>query len=301
MRKRFPLFLALGAGVAFAAAWSQRRRQERALQWSKQEMHQEPGVAAITGASSGIGEAFARSLARQGYNLLLIARREERLRALAEELQNSYSVQVEVLAADLSSPVDVERAAARLAEIPNLNLLINNAGFGTGGKFAEIDVQPELQMIQVHIASPVRLTRAVLPGMIERGHGGVIQVSSIAGLLPMPGNATYGATKSYLNFFTGSLNAELRGTGVRVQALCPGFTMSEFHDVAGIDRSIIPAFLWMQPGPVVAESLQGLREGREIVIPGWFYHLLAAVMRFPLVVPLARRVQEYRLEHQWRH
>lgn len=300
MNKRFSLFFAAGAGLALAAVMDQRRRQEHAAQWARRASRTAAGVVAITGASSGIGAAFARALASEGHDLLLIARREDRLRALAEEIQRDRPITVEVLSADLSVPEDIERAAARLSEIPNLELFVNNAGFGASGKFAAADPQVDQRMIHVHVAAAVRLTRAVLPGMIERGHGGVINVSSIAGLMPMPGNITYGSTKSYLNFFSEALHLELRGTGVRVQALCPGFTWSEFHDVANEDRSVIPSFLWMQPEPVVEESLRGLREDRVIVVPGLVYRMIAWVMRLPLVKPLARKVQEIRLENQRR-
>lgn len=295
MKDKASILWGLGAGLALvAAAYEQRRRMAKARAWA-QQVESRPGTAVVTGASAGIGAVFARALAQQGYNLLLIARREDRLQMLAGELQSTYGVRVAVLSADLGNPEDLERAAARVAEIADLNVLVNNAGFGTGGDFATLDIQPELQMIRLHVTASVRLMHAVLPGMLRRQHGGIINVASIAGLLPMPGNATYGATKSYLIFFTGSLNAELAGTGVRVEALCPGFTLSEFHDVVRMDRSIIPSFLWCRAEDVVAEALQGLREGREVVIPGAIYKLLGAIMRFPPVAPLARMVQRERL------
>lgn len=294
MKKNAPLFLALGAGLALYNLYQQRRRADNARVWG-QQIERRPGTALITGASAGIGAVFARALARQGYHLVLVARRTELLQKVADELERAYPVQVEVLSADLTDPIDLELVAARLMEIPDLDLLVNNAGFGTGGNFAEINLQPELQMIRLHITASVRLIHAALPGMICRGRGGIINVSSVAGLLPMPGNATYGATKSYLIFFTRSLNAELAGTGVRVEALCPGFTLSEFHDVAGMERSVIPSFLWCRAEDVVAEALHGLGEGREVVIPGNIYKVLGLVLQLPLVAPLAREVQRYRL------
>lgn len=295
MKNRGLLFWGLGAGLALlAGVYRQQRRAANASIWA-QQVERQPGMAVVTGASAGIGAVFARALARQGYNLLLIARRADRLQQIADELQAAYRVKVEILSADLGDPDDLERAAARLAEIQDLDLLVNNAGFGTGGNFATLDLPPELQMIRLHVTASVRLIHAALPGMIRRHQGGIINVASIAGLLPMPGNATYGATKSYLIFFTGSLNAELAGTGVRVQALCPGFTLSEFHDVVQMDRSVIPSFLWCRAEDVVAESLQGLREGREVVIPGAVYKLLGLILKVPLVAPLAREVQRLRL------
>lgn len=298
MRKGLSIALALSAALGGFALLNGRRTAAMRRRWQTREAEIGPGTAFITGASSGIGAAFARALARQGYRLVLLARREDRLKALAEELRAGGAGDVRILAADLSDPEAVERAAQVLAEIPDLTLLINNAGFGTGGRFDQVDVEPELRMIQVHAIASVRLTRAALPGMIARGHGGVINVSSIAGLLPMPGNTIYGATKSFLIFFTGSMNSELAGSGVRVQALCPGFTYSEFHDVMGVERSFLPRIFWMEASDVVKESLRGLRTGQEIVIPGAGYRVLAFFIRLPLSAPLARLVQRYRLKLQ---
>ncbi len=280
--------MAIGAGAALVTVLQQQRRQANALQWAQlraqRRMHGGPGPAFITGASSGIGEAFARELAYRGYNLVLLARREDRLRALAGELQRVYSVLVETLVADLSDPADVERAALRVSEIPDLDLLVNNAGFGDSGFFTEVDPQEELRMIRVHVEASVRLARAALPGMVERGFGGIINVSSMAGLFAYAGSHTYGATKAYLNFFSESLSYELAGTGVRVQALCPGFTYTEIHKNG---RPNLPRFMWMNPEDVVNASLQGLREGRVIVVPGRVYQALYALLNLPLVRPLA--------------
>jgi short-subunit dehydrogenase len=289
----------MGTGLAFWTFWQERRRQENAREWRHHEVKDGRGTAFITGASSGIGEVFARTLARQGYSLVLLARREERLAALAEAIRLEHPVQVEILAADLSDPADLERAVIRIGELTDLDILVNNAGFGTTGTFGEVDAQSHLRMIRVHVEATARLTHAALPGMISRGHGGIINVSSMSALLAMPGTVTYGSTKAYLNFFSEGLQAELAGTGVRVQALDPGFTHSEFHDVAGVDKAIIPSFMWMPPGAVVAESLRGLREGRVMVIPGTINRLMGAVLRFPPVAPLARQVQEMRLARQW--
>ncbi len=294
MRKDIPFLLAFGSGVVLVTMLQQRAREENALRWARLRAERRarggPGTALITGASSGIGEAFARELAHRGYNLVLLARREALLCSLAEALQREHSILAEPLVADLSSPADLERAAIRAGEIPDLDLLVNNAGFGSGGPFVESDPQEDLRMIRVHVEASVRLTRAALPGMIERGFGGIINVSSLAGLIPAEGSHTYGATKTYLNFFSESLGYELAGTGVRVQALCPGFTHTAIHDRGG--RPNLPGFLWLNPRDVVNESLQGLREGRAIVIPGRAYRLLAALVFNPLVRPLARFAQQ---------
>ena len=239
-------------------------------------------TALITGASSGIGATFARRLAARGHNLILVARREERLRALAAELEQQHRITAEVLVADLSAPDGLERVENRIAELDSLDMLINNAGFGALDKFAEIDVRKALAMIQVHVVAPVRLTRATLPGMIARGRGAIINVSSLAAFFPMRGNTTYCATKAYLNAFSLALEAELRGAGVQVQALCPGFTYTEFHDspeFEDFDRSQIPKTFWMSAERVVTASLNALGKNRVISIPGVKNRLLALLAR----------------------
>ncbi|GIV59641.1 MAG: hypothetical protein KatS3mg043_0730 [Rhodothermaceae bacterium] len=191
-------------------------------------------TALITGASSGIGAGFARRLAERGYNLILVARRADRLAELAEELQTRHGIEAEGLPADLATDEGIRRVEARIVDCDTLDLLVNNAGFGTTGRFAEIDLAPQLAMIHVHVIAPVRLIRAALPGMMARGAGGIINVSSVSAFWPNAGSATYSATKAYLNAFSEALAHELRGTGVTVQALCPGFTRTEFHDTEDV-------------------------------------------------------------------
>jgi len=242
----------------------------------------ESRTALITGASSGIGAAFARQLAPMGYNLILVARREDRLSSLASELGERYPINTEVLAADLTSPADIERVERRIAELERLGLLINNAGFGAPGQFVETDLATHLNMIHLHVIASVRLTRAALPGMIARDRGGIINVSSIAGLVPIPGSVTYSATKAYLNVFSEALQAELTGTGVKVQSLCPGFTHTGFHDTPehkGFRRSRIPEAMWMSAEEVAAESLAALDRRRVVFVPGLKYRLVAMVAR----------------------
>ncbi len=299
MEKRNTMLLAVGAGLAFYQTWKWRKHKVNAQNWATERANQvSPGTAFITGASSGIGEAFARALAREGYNLVLAARREERLRSLSEKLRRGNPVRVETLVVDLSNPADIERAASVVEEIPDLELLVNNAGFGMSGSFLDIDPQIHANMIRLHVEAPVLLTRAALPGMIERHRGGIINVSSVAALVPLPGSSTYGATKSYLNFFNTVLREELAGSGVRVQALVPGFTYSEFHDVAKVDRTVVPPFMWMPAHKVVNASLEGLREDRDMVIPGKLYKLMAVILQMPMMNHLARMVQERRLAMQ---
>lgn len=245
-----------------------------------------PGTALITGASSGIGAAFARRLAVERYHLILVARREDRLNALAARLRQQHRVDVEVLVADLANAADVERVAQRIGECETLSMLVNNAGFGTNGHFAESDIEQQVRMIQVHLVATTRLSRAALPGMKERQRGAIINVSSAAAWVPVPDMVTYAATKSHLNTFSLGLSAELEGTGVQVQALCPGFTHTEFHDTShfqSFDRSIFPAWAWMSARQVVAASLQGLEQGNVIVIPDPRYRPMIAALSTPFL------------------
>jgi uncharacterized protein len=241
-------------------------------------------LAVITGASSGIGAVFARKLAARNYDLLLIARREDRLRALALELAEEYRVSAEPLAADLLLDADLERVAARIRTAPNLGLLVNNAGFGALGYFFETDLASQQQMHRLHVLATVQLTHAALTNLVARGTGGVINVASVAGFGQSPGSVSYSATKTWMNSFTEGLYMELKSAGspVQVQALCPGFTLSEFHDTMPFDRKQIPAWMWMSTDEVVDTSLRALSGGQLLVVPGWRYRLLVAAMRaFP--------------------
>lgn len=238
------------------------------------------GTALVTGASSGLGAAFSRALASQGYGLILVARREERLTALAAELRDHHHVSAEPLVADLASPSGVELVEARIAELPTLDLLVNNAGFGTTGTFADVRLGKHLDMIHVHVVASVRLCHAALPGMIARGSGGIINVSSVAAVMPQGGHVTYCATKAYLRVFSETLRTELKGTGVQVQALVPGFTYTEFHDqpeLEGFDRSQVPEALWMSAERVVEASLKALGRDRGVCIPGFRNRVLVAL------------------------
>ncbi len=249
------------------------------------------GWALITGASSGIGEAFARKLAAEGHDLIIVARRRELLARLADELAKEHGVRVEVEPADLSTDAGVERAAQRAREAEPLSLLVNNAGFSTAERFVEADLESQLRMMRVHNLAAVRLVHAALPGMISRGRGGIINVSSIAGLVPAPYNAIYDATKAFLVLFTEGLHQELRGTGVRVQALCPGYTHTGFHAAIGVDRKI-PEPFWLTPEEVVEASLSALAKGTVVCIPGWKQRLFAD---FLLSLPRPLRYRLVRL------
>ncbi len=231
-------------------------------------------AALITGASSGIGETFARKLAGKGYRLILVARREERLRKLASELPHA-----DVLKADLSLDTDLKIVEERIAAEPRLEFLVNNAGFGVPGLFWEADPESQEKIHRVHILAIERLTRAALRGMVERRVGNIINVSSVAGFLHTPYSVSYCSTKGWINDFTEGLYLELKciHSPVRVQTLCPGFTYTEFHDVIGMDRSAIPRMLWMKSEDVVDASLRGLGENRLFVVPGWQYRLFLGI------------------------
>jgi short-subunit dehydrogenase len=234
-------------------------------------------LALITGASSGIGAAFARKLAAQGFDLVLVARHQERLEELARELGNS-----EVLAADLTDDSDLQRVEQRIATAPNLELLVNNAGFGTRGLFAESDLAGQDKMHRLHVLATMRLSHTALAGMMARGKGGLINVSSVAGFWQSPGTVSYCATKAWMNCFTEGLYMEAKAAGspVRVQALCPGFTITGFHDALPGMRQEISAGLWMKAEDVVDASLAGLAENKLFVVPGWKYKVTVFLLRW---------------------
>jgi short-subunit dehydrogenase len=236
-------------------------------------------MAAITGASAGLGTVFARKLAARGYDLLLIARRADRLRQVADEVSRAHGVSAEIMTADLARLEEIDAVARRLSGESRLALLVNNAGFGTKGRFWETPFAEQEAMHRVHIDATMRLTRAALEGMVPRDEGSVINVSSVAAFFRSPSNVSYCSTKAWINAFTEGLHLELKGIGskVGVQALCPGFTYTEFHEAAGLDRAAIPKWLWMKAEDVVEDSLAGLNSQRVFVVPGWQYKLLVAV------------------------
>lgn len=243
-------------------------------------------LAVITGASSGIGAEFARQLAARGHDLLLIARRQDRLRALADELAAAHGVAAEILAVDLVVDEDRARAAAHIAAAGNLAVLVNNAGFGTQGAFEDADLEPQDRMHRLHILATLDLTHAALRNFkVHKDAGaqqrGVISVSSVAAFEQAPFNVSYCASKAWINSFIKGLSMELsaEGSSVKVQALCPGFTYSEFHDVLGMDRRTIPAMFWMPAQFVVSESLRGFDRGTLVVIPGWRYRWIVRMIR----------------------
>lgn len=238
-------------------------------------------MALITGASSGIGATFARRLAAGGYDLLLVARRQDRLEQQANAIQAAHSVQAEILPADLTRDADLKAVEDRIAASPNLEFLINSAGFGLIGRFFAVPLDGQDQMHRLHVLAPMRLMHAALQGMVTRRRGYIINVSSVSSFGQNPGSVSYSATKSWMTSFTEGIYMELKSIGspVRVQALCPGFTLSEFHDAMHFDRSAIPAWMWMPADEVVDASLKALDRDQLLVIPGWQYKLLVFLMR----------------------
>lgn len=246
-------------------------------------------LAVVTGASAGIGAEFAEQLAARGYDLLLVARREERLDSLGSLLSERYSIRSESCVADLANDEHVSLLVKRLREEPRIGFLVNNAGFGSKGLFWEATLESQEAMHRVHVMATMKLSHAALEGMVPRNEGVVVNVSSMAGFGLSAGDCSYCATKTWMVNFTEGLAVDLRsaGSAVQAQALCPGFTLTEFHDVLGMNRGRIPSALWMKPEDVVNASFRGLAEGRVIVVPGLVYKVMRFLMWF--LPPGARR------------
>lgn len=235
-------------------------------------------TALVTGASAGIGRVFAQRLAQRGNDLVLVARDKARLEELAAELGRDSKVAVEVLPADLTVGEELAVVEARLVDSTKpIGLLVNNAGFGTFGKFAELPIEAEEREIRLNVVALVRLSHAALGLMVERGTGGVINVSSIAGYQPTPHNATYSATKAYVTSFTEAIHDELHGTGVNAMVLCPGFTRTEFAERAGADSDAVPGFMWDSAEQVVDTALGDFYRGRAVSVPTLKYKALAGL------------------------
>lgn len=238
-------------------------------------------VALVTGASVGIGRAFAEELARRGHDLVLVARNQDQLDEAAEQLRRRHSVTVEVLAADLTISSDLAEVAARLASEGDrgVDVLVNNAGRGSHGPFASCDLEDQLGQIDLNVRALVHLTHAALSVMVGRGSGRILNVASVAGFQPVPNESVYAATKAFVLSFSEGLSEELRGTGVTLTALCPGFTRSEFQERAGIDARSLPAVLWQDAPEVAVAGLDALMAGRAVCVPGPVNKVLGGLTR----------------------
>ena len=253
-----------------------------------QGCRRDPGampVALVTGPTAGIGRAFARRLASEGYSLVLVSRDEQRLQDLASELSADNDVRAEVLVADLADRQALGRVERRLREQP-VDVLVNNAGFGLRGPFEANDVEEEQRGLDVLVTAVMRLSHAALEPMLVRGSGEIVNVSSVAGYLP---RGTYGAAKAWVTSFSAWANVHYRPRGVRVMALCPGFVRTEFHARMGSDTSGIPPFLWLDADDLVDAALSDLRAGRAVSVPSKRYKTLVAVSR-ALPRPVLERV-----------
>ncbi|AXL90468.1 short-chain dehydrogenase [Streptomyces sp. CB09001] len=229
-------------------------------------------TALITGSTAGLGAAFARRLAADGHDLVLVARDTERLREQATELHDRHGIEAEVLTADLSADAGIDAVAARLSDRRNpVDLLVNNAGFGNKGRFLDVPMADELTMLKVHCEAVLRLTSAAVEAMRERGRGGVVNVASVAAFLP---RGTYGASKAWVVQFTQGVAKDLAGSGVRLMALAPGFVRTEFHERAGMGTDNIPNWMWLDADNVVAAALADLSRGKSLSIPDPRYKTL---------------------------
>ena len=230
-------------------------------------------TALVTGATAGIGAAFARQLAARGHDLVLVARDEARLQALAETLPTA----VEVLSADLASDDGCARVEQRCAD--GVDLLVNNAGLGTKGSFHSVPREDEEHLLRLNVRAVMRLAHAALPAMVQRGSGAIVNVSSVAGFAPGARGATYSASKAWVTNFSESLHLQYAEQGVRVLALCPGFTRTEFHARADMDVSGIPERLWLDADDVVRAGLHDLDAGKAISVPGLQYKAVVVATR----------------------
>ncbi len=244
-------------------------------------------TALVTGPTSGIGLAFARALAARGHDLVLVSRDRTRLEQVADELASAHGVAAEVLAADLAEPDDRAVVERRLADAARpVDVLVNNAGFGIRSPFAGSTALDEQQLLDVLVTSVLRLTHAAVPGMVARGSGTIVNVSSIAGWIA---GGTYSAAKAWVTVFSEGLHAELAGSGVTVTAACPGFVRTEFHQRAGMRMRGIPSWMWLDPDAVVDRALRDAAAGRPLSVTGLQYRAFGVVLRHGPRV-LARRV-----------
>ena len=242
------------------------------------------GTALITGATAGLGASFARHLAREGHDLVLVARDDDRLASTKAELEAAHRVKVETLRADLATVEGRDAVAARLTDatepnVTEIDLLINNAGIGLYRAFGKTELVDEDRMLDVNVRAVMHLAHAAVGAMRPRGHGRIVNVASVSGFVPRPETVTYGASKAYVIAFTEGLSKLLAGTGVTVTAVCPGFVHTEFHERAHVDMSYLPNWIWLDADKVVAEGLDDARKGKVISVPDLKYKAIVGVSR----------------------
>jgi short-subunit dehydrogenase len=256
----------------------------------------EASTALVTGASSGIGAAIADELASRGQNVTLTARREELLTQMAADLNRRYGVRAEVAAGDLGKPDERDRLAAKLDEMGReVEVLVNNAGFGYAGPFADANRMRQVEMVRVNCEAVVDLTARYLPAMLLRGRGAILNVASTGAFQPMPKSATYGASKAFVLSHSEALHQELRGTGVSMTVLCPGPVRTEFSDAAGLNDANEkgPGFIWTSVEDVAREAVDGLASNKRTVVPGLLNQAGTYAGRFTprwMLLPMASRI-----------
>jgi len=249
-------------------------------------------TALITGASSGIGKSFAEILAKEGYNLILVARRKHKLDELAESLANQFLVDSKVIVADLSKTEQIKNVEETIKSLDHIDILVNNAGFGLSSSFAKGNYERQLAMVNVHVVASYLLSRAAVPIMLKKNEGLIINVSSMSGLMTKFGDVTYTTTKAFLITFSESLQEELRNTNIKIHALCPGMTYSEFHDTKELeefDSSTVPKRLWMSSAEVATKSLKAARKGKVVFVPGFLNRMSLFLSKLLLV----RRISQW--------
>lgn len=244
----------------------------------------------VTGATAGIGESFTRVLAREGFNIVLVARDLERMKERAATLESQFSIQTAIVQADLATDDGCAKVERYITD-NQIEVLINNAGFGINKAFSMSELNSEQQLLDVLVRTPMRLMHTVIPQMKARNSGSIVNVSSVAGWIA---GGTYSAAKSYLTVLSESLHTELRGTGIKISALCPGFTRTEFHERGRMRMNGLPNFMWLSADRIVSQAWKENQNGKVLSVPGWQYLILSTVSRFgprPLVRKLGMNVR----------
>lgn len=303
MAKCRPKPKALRFDFARSVRYAQRERiNESTVEYHN--MRSTPHRALVTGASAGIGAEFARQLAARGCDLVLTARREDRLQTIASELRATHRIDADVVADDLADPAAPARiVAAAMRGGRAIDILINNAGYGVPGRYNKVDWDTHARFMQVLVEAPLQLCHLLIPGMRDRGYGRIVNVGSLAGLVPAtPGNTLYGPAKAFLMRLSQALAMENRGYGIHVCALCPGFTRSEFHDVSQARGLVskMPEWMWSDAADVVRAGLDAVERGRVVCVPGRINRAIKVAMDLlPDRVALglvARRAKHFRVQ-----